>query len=253
MLWTMRRSLSARQTEVTAALGAMIFLGAALPSVSCAADGDDLVEAAERGRLRQVVKLLERGTDVDYRDENGWTALMHASFSGETEVVRVLLDAGADVNYLVEGDAALGVAAIAASVDTVQVLLDAGANVNVRLAVGSTPLWLASARGPANKRRPDTEVINALIQAGADVNASAEDGRTPLMVASIALSADVVEALIRAGADVNAQTNDGQTALDFASELQSNWAVQTVYGRSITSIVNSLEAAGATVGPAAAN
>jgi len=41
--------------------------------------------------------LLERGANVDDLDTGKWSALMHASFHGMTNVVRILLDAGAKI------------------------------------------------------------------------------------------------------------------------------------------------------------
>ena len=56
-----------------------------------------LIAAAERGtqrgRLKEVCRLLEVGAEQD-----GWTALMHASLMGRIEVVVQMLDKGADVN-----------------------------------------------------------------------------------------------------------------------------------------------------------
>jgi ankyrin repeat protein len=63
-----------------------------------AAYGDinsDLLEAAEAGDTARVEQLLEQGADVNAKDKDGYTALMLAAFSGHTETVKTLLDAGA--------------------------------------------------------------------------------------------------------------------------------------------------------------
>lgn len=52
--------------------------------------------AAYVGALELVDDLVDRGVDLDVRDESGYTALMFAANGEQAEVVRALLDAGAD-------------------------------------------------------------------------------------------------------------------------------------------------------------
>jgi len=71
-------------------------------------DGTGLIRAAERGHVRIVAELLETEIDVDHVNELGWTALLEAIILGDggarhTEVVRRLVEAGADVN-LADGE-----------------------------------------------------------------------------------------------------------------------------------------------------
>ena len=66
-------------------------------------DGTGLIRAADRGHVRIVEKLLETETDVDHVNNLGWTALLEAIILGEgderhTEVVRLLVEGGADPN-----------------------------------------------------------------------------------------------------------------------------------------------------------
>ena len=58
----------------------------------------DLLEAARVGNTETVKALIDAGADVNARLKSGTTALMIASGSGHTETVRALIDAGADVN-----------------------------------------------------------------------------------------------------------------------------------------------------------
>jgi len=66
-------------------------------SISTWADGD-LHEAAKFGDLSRVNDLIAAKADVNVKDEEGYTALMIASYKGHIEVVKALIAAKADVN-----------------------------------------------------------------------------------------------------------------------------------------------------------
>ncbi|AFM27021.1 ankyrin repeat domain-containing protein [Desulfomonile tiedjei] len=57
-----------------------------------------LMEAAVRGNLEVMKLLLDKGANIDMVDQDGWTALMGATVQGRIEPVRLLLEHGADVN-----------------------------------------------------------------------------------------------------------------------------------------------------------
>ena len=56
----------------------------------------NLHQAAKRGDMETVLALLARNVSVDAKDENGWTPLMWAATQGRGEVVKTLLERGAD-------------------------------------------------------------------------------------------------------------------------------------------------------------
>ena len=93
-----------------------------------------LMRAALEGNTERVRELIDRGADVDQRDDNGRTALMFAVINAHCETMNVLLEAGADVNArsYVGGTALMG-AALAGDLKMVQVLLDKGADLKARL------------------------------------------------------------------------------------------------------------------------
>lgn len=92
---------------VAAKLGNKVFLkdllrhGARLDAASTAKQtlGDTpLIIAARRGQVRALSLLIDCGADVNYKNVNGRTALLEATFSGPTEVelVKLLVSHGAD-------------------------------------------------------------------------------------------------------------------------------------------------------------
>ncbi len=66
-------------------------------SISLAAP-PDLLDAARKGDLKRVQKLLEAGADVNQRDNTGFTALHWAAMTNKLEVAKLLLRKKADIN-----------------------------------------------------------------------------------------------------------------------------------------------------------
>ena len=61
---------------------------------------EQLVEACKAGRLEEATGLLDRGANVDHANGNGYTGLIYACIGGRDEVVKLLLQHGAEVNAL---------------------------------------------------------------------------------------------------------------------------------------------------------
>ncbi|MDE0527734.1 MAG: ankyrin repeat domain-containing protein [Truepera sp.] len=181
-------------------------------------------EFFESATLAEVRGCLAAGVDVNAQSVTGTTPLHYAAFyTDDPAILRVLLDAGADVNP--QGNAGTPLhAAVAYNTNLAivpaitRVLLDAGADVNAQDLLGFTPLHLATFR-----TRPDPTVVEALLDAGADVNAQ-EDlySWTPLHYAArFSRNPAVLEALLEAGADASARDSEGKTPWDYAQENEA--------------------------------
>jgi ankyrin repeat protein len=72
--------------------------------------GNPLFLAASEGKLEVVRYLLDQGAEVNARDQRGGTALIEATFAGHIDVVKELLLRGADININSESGTALDVA-----------------------------------------------------------------------------------------------------------------------------------------------
>ena len=122
----------------------------------------DLMLAAGSGDTRVVKALLNAGVDVNARDSTGFTALMFAARYGHTDTVKLLLAGGPDVNAKSRllGYTALMSAISSAKIIIIKDLLDAGADVNARNDDGITALGFAEELG-------DTLIVKLLKKHGA--------------------------------------------------------------------------------------
>lgn len=185
-------------------------------SLEEASDRASLVLAAKDGNLPMVQSLLEKGVSPNVRDSEGVPALMWASEGGHIDIVKFLLDEGADVNAkrTKDGTTVLMETAEEGHTDVVKLLLERGAKVNVkRTKDGITALMEA-----ADKCHAD--IIRLLLDKNAEVNAkTTDDGTTALMEASDEGCTETVKLLLDKGAKVNIQrTTNGTTALMEAAE-----------------------------------
>jgi len=97
------------------------------------------------GRSAVANLLLERGAEVNAKDNNGRTALMEAAKVGHPDVVQLLLDNRAEVNTSdFKGNTALILAAWMVQTDVVKLLLAKGAEVNTTNNTGETALVRAA-------------------------------------------------------------------------------------------------------------
>jgi cytohesin len=136
----------------------------------------------------------------------GWRALHVAAWAGDAEIVRLLIESGADPNRATRiGWTPALIAGTCGNLDAVRELVAAGAVVTgVDDELGS-PLEAASFHG-------HVETVKFLLDAGADPNASRASGRSPLIAAAIGKHASVVQALLSAGANPLAIDTEGWTA-----------------------------------------
>lgn len=99
----------------------------------------------EEKRLEMTKLLLENGADVKAVDEDNWTALLWAAWTGMPTVVEELVKAGSDVNALDnKKQSALMIAAQRGNEKVVEILINAGADVNLKNVDGKTAEDLAN-------------------------------------------------------------------------------------------------------------
>lgn len=170
-----------------------------------------LIDAAAHGNLQIVKTLLERGADVNAKDNKGYTALSHALEARYDDVSDLLLkNPKLDPN----SRGLNGVTALASYVwreqkDVVQNLLDRGADVNAQDNDGDAPLHGAAQSG-------NVEIIDMLVAKGASLNLKNKQGGTPLMWAAVFGHDEAARRLLKHGADASLKDVEGMTARDWA-------------------------------------
>jgi ankyrin repeat protein len=151
---------------------------------------------------REVVEaLIQCGAEVNRRNGNESFPLIQAArfHMGDESIAAVdgFLDAGAEIDAADEGsgDTALMWAATTGSVEVVRLLLERGADPNRADKYGFTALIDAARGGWA-------EIVHLLLRYGADVNAESHPDFTAIYAAASEGNADIVRLLIFHGADV---------------------------------------------------
>ncbi|KAM8856266.1 uncharacterized protein ankrd50l isoform 2-T4 [Spinachia spinachia] len=198
------------------------------PLVSDQQGQTPLTLASRQGDVKVLSVLLDwnksQGPDTAVRmmehvDNEGWTALRSAAWGGHSEAVRLLLDAGADVDGCdAEGRTALRAAAWGGHEEIVLTLLDYGAQVDKADRMGRTPIIAAAYMGHC-------EVVEILLDHKAVVNLADGDGRTALSVSALCVPTaagvkgygEVASLLLERGADPGHRDHDGMTPLLLAA------------------------------------
>ncbi len=176
--------------------GAVLLIAAATPAPAPVAD------AAMKGDVASVVKLLKTGASVNAAQGDGMTALHWAAERGNIALVTAVLAAHPNVKAVTRIGAytPLHIATRSGNPDVVIALIKAGSDVKARTTSGATALHFAAQAGNAR-------AIDALIDAGADPNArESEWGQTPLVFAAEYNRAAAIRELIKRGANPSIHT-----------------------------------------------
>eukprot|EP01006_Ploeotia_vitrea_P023469 TRINITY_DN55964_c0_g1_i1.p1 TRINITY_DN55964_c0_g1~~TRINITY_DN55964_c0_g1_i1.p1 ORF type:complete len:857 (+),score=115.26 TRINITY_DN55964_c0_g1_i1:47-2572(+) len=166
--------------------------------------------AAAFGAEELIELLLDNGATVDFPSANGRTGLSCAANNGYDGVVKMLLEKGACVNTPTDtGWTPLNSAANNGHTIVVKLLLEHGADINQASRNGWTPLNSAADSG-------HLEPCKVLLEHGADVNTPNDEGFSPLNSAARKGVISIVKLLLESGAEIDQQSKEGWTALGSA-------------------------------------
>ena len=163
----------------------------------------ELIEASIVGNVGDVRTQLNTGDNIinaHYRDrrETGSTALHVACRNNRIDVIRILLDNGADPN----------------SVDD----------------FGQTPLieLMLMDTDQLNIGRDVSAAIELLLERGADINAKDDDNETALMLAIMTKNKRAVDVLLENRADLHLTDDRGRTVLQIAQDNGNGDIVEAI-------------------------
>lgn len=185
-----------------------------------------LMEAAfgedEESHLELIRFLLESGADAKPIDREGETALSRALASADENaqaIALLLLEAGSDIAAVNRsGETALYLACDNVRLEVVRELLNRGAETGRATKDLRTALH-ASVQPTLPALEPQLEICRLLLQAGAFVDPRDNSGRTPLMNAAFWGHLRQTELLLESGASVTVLDEYGRSALYYAKDL----------------------------------
>uniref|UniRef100_A0A672JAK9 Protein phosphatase 1 regulatory subunit n=1 Tax=Salarias fasciatus TaxID=181472 RepID=A0A672JAK9_SALFA len=201
-------------------------------------DGAVFLAACSSGDTEEVLRMLDRGADINYANVDGLTALHQACIDDNVDMVTFLVEHGACINQPDnEGWIPLHAAASCGYLDIAEYLIGQGASVGVVNSEGETPLDIAE------EEAMEELLQNEINRQGVDIEAARKEeervmlrdarqwlnsgqiqdvrhtksGGTALHVAAAKGYVEVLKLLIQAGYDVNIKDYDGWTPLHAAA------------------------------------
>jgi ankyrin repeat protein len=203
-----------------------------------------LMAAIEKNDPQAVSAALSEGADIDAEDEDGHTPIMYAAYVGNIDVVRLLVESGADLERWGQGDNVLNRAAFGGQREVFEYLAPLVSE-EIRRSIDEQEL----PQGELRNQRSDAavealikavlfkpiEMVQAAIEDGVNVNGIGSNGETALHYAANSGKNDIVRLLLESGADANIRDVDDQIGLGSgatplylaASNFLSSVAVET--------------------------
>uniref|UniRef100_A0A3P9A9J6 Ankyrin repeat domain 6b n=1 Tax=Esox lucius TaxID=8010 RepID=A0A3P9A9J6_ESOLU len=169
-----------------------------------------LLVAAHKGQADNVVQLINKGAKVAVT-KYGRSPLHLASYKGHSEVVRILLKAGCDLDIQDDGEqTALHRAAVVGNSDIISALIQEGCALDRQDKDGNTALHEVSWHG-------FSQSVKLLVKAGANVHAKNKAGNTALHLACQNGHAQSSRVLLLGGSQPDSKNHVGDTCLHVAA------------------------------------
>jgi len=179
--------------------------------------------AAEAGRLEVVQMLVQANAEVNYQDTSGFHALYLAAGSGIPQVVSYLLSSDAELHLRNKsGYTALHNAVGCGKAECIRVLLKARGDLNLQTRSGLAPVHMA-----AISNQPTS--LEVLHECKANLDMPAVGGNTPVHEAVMQNNPEIIQKLFDLKADINIESGPDHhfaTPLHMALERKKKKAVK---------------------------
>jgi len=146
--------------------------------------------AIDRGDVESVSSLLNIGADVQWQDDSHNTPLIHAVENRQYAISKILIENGSQVNFAGNAGPAIVYAARNGDLQVIRLLLDSGADINSTLRYGNLPGGSSAVLESIIKN--NFEVFSYLLSHGSDINrgtAIEYDGAALLLVGDLSAEA----------------------------------------------------------------
>jgi len=172
----------------------------------------EVLDAVKAGNIELVQAIVSAdSSQLAVVDTVGYSALHIAAAYGEWEILRWLVEAGADVNSrALDHTTPLHAASVYDAPEVIEMLLDEGAgrSLGVRdLYGGYTPLLRAAQSGAL-------QVASLLLRSGADPSAGTKEGWTALHLAALGGHPSLFDALLERGVPGDVLDHEGRRYLE---------------------------------------
>lgn len=184
--------------------------------------------AALRGNFQKITKLLlDYGVSANANENMGYSPLMVAAGDGNLEIMRILIRAGANVNYKSSNYDALTVAIENGHSFGVSLLLESSADIE-QYRNNEKEVWLLSVAIKSGNYR----LVDLLMNNGFRLNAIDANGNTPLYRAIENQSPyNMIDFLLQKGADPCLESATGENSIRLYDRLR-NASTFNPYGTS---------------------
>lgn len=186
-------------------------------------DDDSKVRKLEVARV-----LLQAGADIEWRDKFGHTRLYSMAFRRVPSAVRFVLEAGAGL-HASQGESGTPLHAVCWQGESDQETNDATTEIIKILAKAGINVNVRDEKGntplieSAGGDRGNATAIRTLVNFGADPKLGNKRGANPLMIAAAGGESECLKELLKSGVDPRTADNGGQTPLDYATEHLEIW------------------------------
>ena len=181
-------------------------------------NGNCPVSLALSGANTELVRLLiQKGADVNLKNNYGFTPLHIAADKNQIEIGKILIEAGADLNAVSRYQTTPIFNAIEkGNIGFVELLIQKGADINFQSPIFGCPIHRAV-------YRDNTDILKLLIKNAANVEVVDPNGRTPLMLSGRCEEAEV---LLNKNALINTVDQSGMNALHYAIRYGTDRSVK---------------------------